>query len=139
MSIIEQYNNELYHYGVKGMKWGIRKNPVEAYNKASRKLDKLNKRVERSESKMNRKIRKADRNLTKPWLFSGGNKKNSLLQNEARISVAKYKKNVRKAKDWVDSMKNSFEGTDITLTQDQIDRGKKYASILIADSLLRYN
>ena len=25
MSITEQYNNELYHYGVKGMKWGVRK------------------------------------------------------------------------------------------------------------------
>ena len=25
MSITEQYNNELYHYGVKGMKWGVRR------------------------------------------------------------------------------------------------------------------
>lgn len=25
MSSIEQYNEELYHYGVKGMKWGVRR------------------------------------------------------------------------------------------------------------------
>ena len=25
MSITEQYNQELYHYGVKGMKWGVRR------------------------------------------------------------------------------------------------------------------
>ena len=25
MSPIETYNKELYHYGVKGMKWGVRK------------------------------------------------------------------------------------------------------------------
>lgn len=25
MSITEQYNNEIYHYGVKGMKWGVRR------------------------------------------------------------------------------------------------------------------
>lgn len=25
MAIVKQYNQELYHYGVKGMKWGVRK------------------------------------------------------------------------------------------------------------------
>lgn len=35
MSNYVYYNGELYHYGVKGMKWGVRKSPeVQAVNKA---------------------------------------------------------------------------------------------------------
>ena len=30
MSITEQYNNEIYHYGVKGMKWGVRRDRKSA-------------------------------------------------------------------------------------------------------------
>lgn len=26
--------SELYHYGVRGMKWGVRKDPQKAYHKA---------------------------------------------------------------------------------------------------------
>lgn len=32
MTPTEQYNHELYHYGVKGMKWGVRK-AVPRYGK----------------------------------------------------------------------------------------------------------
>lgn len=37
---------ELRHYGVLGMKWGVRKNPVKAYAKASKKKKKLEDRAE---------------------------------------------------------------------------------------------
>lgn len=33
--------NELMHYGVLGMKWGVRKDPSKTYAKVARKLNKL--------------------------------------------------------------------------------------------------
>ena len=36
-----EQNNELKHYGVIGMKWGVRKNPAKAYAKSTKKRKKL--------------------------------------------------------------------------------------------------
>ena len=36
-------DGELKHYGVVGMKWGVRKDPAKAYFKAHKKLRKLEK------------------------------------------------------------------------------------------------
>lgn len=41
MTPIEQYNNELKHYGVLGMKWGVRRNAARTYANAVRKREKL--------------------------------------------------------------------------------------------------
>lgn len=37
MSLIEQYDKELYHYGVKGMKWGVRKSEYKSMTKEQKK------------------------------------------------------------------------------------------------------
>lgn len=38
---MESRNNQLIHYGVLGMKWGVRKNPSKAYARAAKKKNRL--------------------------------------------------------------------------------------------------
>ena len=44
-------NEELMHYGVVGMKWGVRHNPSAAYAKAVKKQNKLNDNIEKARVK----------------------------------------------------------------------------------------
>ena len=58
MSISELYNQELYHYGVKGMKWGVRRNigiKSRAAAQYKRFADGANRNVRRLEAKKNNK------------------------------------------------------------------------------------
>ena len=40
--------DELYHYGVPGMRWGFRKNPERALQKTIRQLEKYGQRAEKA-------------------------------------------------------------------------------------------
>lgn len=58
MSITKQYNNELYHYGVKGMKWGVRKAEYNAMTRSQ-------KRDTKRKYKQNELDRKAEKRVGK--------------------------------------------------------------------------
>lgn len=48
---VTKEDTELKHYGVLGMKWGVRKNPSQAFSKASKKASRLSDKYEKYSSK----------------------------------------------------------------------------------------
>ena len=54
------YNNELYHYGVPGMRWGIRRSEAQLARAAARRADKQRKKEMRRDVKNRRLLSDED-------------------------------------------------------------------------------
>lgn len=76
-------DGQLCHYGVLGMKWGVRKNPSKAYVKATRKKQRLDKRVSVRNSVL--EVAKRDREETKSAL---GNSMRDMKVKKAKMELA---------------------------------------------------
>ena len=81
------YNDELYHHGIKGMKWGTRRNSISSTIKTIHDRNSSIKRARRSVNSLEKKFNTADNAAAKY------NYKNSEL-NRARD---KYQKQLDKA------------------------------------------
>lgn len=107
--------NEIKHYGVLGMKWGVRHDPVKAYSKAVKKRDKLNANVTTAKQAYAEASRKANSGVSTKYLkrqakadklqAKADRKKYGLFTNAnkaAKLQVkadrAQYKANKIKAK-----------------------------------------
>lgn len=126
------YNpEELYHYGVLGMKWGVRRGRVDkAYSKASKKLNKLDKKVEKSKGKAEKAYDKYANQASKTVLRS----ESKIQKTRAKFNKenAKYAKSIAKASKWYKSMESTFSKTSARLTDQQQRMGRSYT-----DSMLR--
>lgn len=135
--------DELEHYGVIGMKWGVRKDPQTAYNKSGEKLKKLDTRIEKGTIKAQKKLEKAwaKTNRAQRALLLKGFKKWSAAGQTSRAlrSYAKVQSDTSKAMRWQKAREKAFKNTSVSNLDPEYERlGKKYSEMTI-DSLASNN
>lgn len=124
----ETNNNELYHYGVLGMRWGVRRGRTkQAYEKASKKLTKISTKVDKYDSNARKMIRKADAH---EYTLFGSTKKAQKYRAKAAKNNYMSAKQMRKAVKWCNQMDKAFAGTSVKRTKAQVDLGKEYVKRL---------
>ena len=129
---------ELTHYGVLGMKWGVRKNPERAYSKASSKVGKLKKKASKLEvraDRVNVKLNRAKKRLSKANDENREERQSEVDRlQEARDSKASRSKQASdKYKSWSKSMDKTFGKINFDdIPDDDIDAGKDYVNYILA-------
>lgn len=121
--------DELMHYGVLGMKWGIKRGNVDkAYAKASKKLQKIDKSIQKNQQKARKLHKKTD----------GFDIFRNYHTDKANRKTQKAVQKMKKAERWVKNMEKAFKDTSVSLTKEQVAIGKKYADMLNTRSAIVY-
>lgn len=134
--------DELEHYGVVGMRWGVRKDKDKAYAKSMKKLSKLDEKVQKKKEKSDKYSAKADRKSAKSKIVRSYRKSRKLEKKAHKNYVKAHrtlKSSIRarkRAEKWVNQMNKEFSGMTVGgITSDQIALGRKYYIEVLENSL----
>ena len=133
----KEHVDDIMHYGVLGMKWGVRKGRTaqqykEEYKKASKKAAKLDDSYNNKEQKTMKLQYKADKKLNSIFASTESKKKAMQKLQESRRETYKA---ARKGNRWISNMEKSFSKVDIPLASSERELGKKYIETMRIYSL----
>ena len=121
----ENGSPSLSHYGVLGMKWGVRHNPQRAYEKASRKVGKFQRKIEKHDEKARKRMAKGaaaeSRVLFRSPKYAQKQYDKSIVQSARAVKIA------QKGSKWVQQMKKEFgKQSVVTLDPSIITAGQEF-------------
>lgn len=135
-------SDELEHYGVVGMRWGVRKDKDKAYAKSMKKLSALDKKAQKKKDRSDKYSAKADRKAAKANTVRSYRKSQKLTKQAHKNYVRAHrtlKSSIRarkRAEKWVNEMNKTFTGMTVGgITSDQISLGRKYYIEVLENSL----